>query len=83
MNTYLKCRNSHANKNVGGLSQEVTRRLLEKVACITGFPTGVENMGVGRGGGGALQNLMKGGGLNQYMGEHGWEGALNAVKKSL
>ena len=68
MNTYLKCRNSHANKNVGGLSQEVTRRLLEKVACITGFPTGVENMGVGRGGGGALQNLMKGGGLKSIHG---------------
>ena len=62
MNTYLKCRNSHVNKNVGGLSQEVTRRLLEKVARITGFPTGVENMGVG-----ALQNLTEGG-LNQYMG---------------
>ena len=63
MNTYLKCRDSHANKNVGGLSQEVTRRLLEKVARITGFPTGVENMGVG-----ALQNLTEGGGLKSIHG---------------
>ena len=45
---------------------------------ITGFHTGVENMGEGLMGGshigrGALQNLMGGGGLSQYMGggEHG------------
>ena len=37
---------------------------------LTGFPTGVENTGGGWGGvgWGALQNLMGGGGLSQYMG---------------
>ena len=46
---------------------------------LPGFPTGVENMG------GALQNLMGGGGgggLSQYMGGS-MGGALNAVKKNL
>ena len=37
-----------------------------------GFPTGVENMGV-------LQNLM-GGGLSQYMGEHG---GIKAMLKNI
>ena len=43
----------------------------------SGFPTDVENMG------GALQNLMGGGGagdLSQYMGEHG--GGLKILSKN-
>ena len=42
--------------------------------CSTGFPTGVEGMG------GALQNLMGGGGLSQYMG--GAWGRLKMVPKN-